>query len=465
MLTLQKHQPVIKKSRKARARHSKMEDLTNQRIIHHKQLVCRWQDERQLQLLIHYHIHKLQNGDENLRQNYMFVREFYQQALNIKIEDTRENLVDLDLDHCKGFSTQTVTGGSDDDLDDISDDVFVSDYGIDSDDALSHVDFDLPGPDTDATTSVGGPPSQGPLIDFNPEQADQEIMQSWGFADKEELEAWLDGISPFDTPPHFTMHEAHQSSGEGDMYDLQGFYIEHGNQNTNTAFDEDGDTIISDFLDNDGDKENVASISQVSPSQTVPAIVDTLSSPIASISTQPSSPHTESSSGMFTTLTQGTGVHPSALNWQAPAPASPSQPSPFGPQPFSYKVKRILRKLGIKVNPATRRTGKKVELSPNQLEEAQEYWDIKIAQSESRPLETEAEETYLDSWNLTNMKFQWQTEGLFLCHLAEIAFQMQFIEARQATQVLILKQRLRSRPRRWNPPLPGPSPLRKEIRP
>ncbi|KAI1369726.1 hypothetical protein F5Y08DRAFT_347338 [Xylaria arbuscula] len=411
------------------------------RTIFTKSILSRWVDERQRQMWLHYHISQLQDGDENLRRNYTIFREYYEKALNIKTSNVRENLMNLDLNLLKGYSTQTVTGVSDDDLDYVSDDEEEEDYAPDgnNDSVAGNIDLNTLVIDADGTTLLGSSSHHNNFTAFDPEQADQEVMESLGFTEKWQLEEWLQINSLNKFSLNSPTHNGDQSSGEANMYDPQGFFIDNNIDNSDMFLE---DLIMSDGENDDNDR-NEESETPTSPGpskQTVPTAGDASSSPIASASAETYPPQVDSSVQTPTTPQLETGIHPSALNWQPPAPASPSQPSPFAPQPVSARVKTILENLGIKLDPATRRTGRKVELSQNMLEEAEEKWWEKKILGKPWPQETDAESSYLDSWDMTNQKFKWQTEGLFLCRLAEIVFQTKFVEARNATNVVMLKK-------------------------
>ncbi|KAJ3554421.1 hypothetical protein NPX13_g10613 [Xylaria arbuscula] len=369
MSSAQRRPSPTKKARAARSKRSKMAYSMECRTIFAKSLLSRWVDERQRQMWLHYHIRQLQNGDENLRRNYTIFREYYEKALNIKTSNVRETLMNLDLNLLKGYSTQTVTGVSDDDLDYVSDE----EEEEEEDDA----------PDGNTDTSVMGNADLNTLVidadgftAFDPEQADQEVMESLGFTEKWQLEEWLQINSLNKFSLNSPGHNGDQSSGEANMYDRQGFFIDNNIDNSDMFLEYGEDLVMSDGEndDNDGNEESENPTSSGPSNQTVPTAGDASSASIASASAETYPPQVESSVQTPTTPQLETGIHPSALNRQSPAPASPSKPSPFAPQPVSARVKTILENLGIKLDPATRRTGKKVELTQNMLEEAEEKW-------------------------------------------------------------------------------------------
>ncbi|KAI0505188.1 hypothetical protein F5B22DRAFT_628518 [Xylaria bambusicola] len=217
--------------------------------------------------------------------------------------------------------------------------------------------------------------------------------------------------------------------------------------------------------DDNQDSEEFNSLSiptaQAAPNTTIPASIDSISSwvPPTMLEYNFSGASTSSQNNMVPTL--DSGIHPSALQWGEPAPAS--RPSPFAPRPISAPLQALFLRVGV--NPATRRTEKKVTLSDNQLAEARQRWEEQVVQQFTTLEEdTEDEKNYLDTWDFENRQFQWQTEGLFLCRLMEIKEQVTFREAKSAFQVAILKKP--SKPH-WTHPkgtrLP-PSSLRNEIK-
>ncbi|KAK5626593.1 hypothetical protein RRF57_002308 [Xylaria bambusicola] len=203
-------------------------------------------------------------------------------------------------------------------------------------------------------------------------------MEIMGFTEEKQLEDYLKRQHTLNSPTKSSQKHA----AEEDIYDCNGFYLE-----------ENDDLSLFPF-DDDGNKNTIAPTIDI-------------------------------------------GVHPSALQWGEPASAS--RPSPFAPRPLSEPLKRLFRR--VHINPATRRTEKKITLSDNQLAEAREHWEKQAVEHFcSLKEETPCEKKHLDTWDFSNMQYQWQTEGLFLCRLMEIKEQVTFIEAKRAFRAGMHKQ-------------------------
>ncbi|KAI0430760.1 hypothetical protein F5Y09DRAFT_355737 [Xylaria sp. FL1042] len=118
---------------------------------------------------------------------------------------------------------------------------------------------------------------------------------------------------------------------------------------------------------------------------------------------------------------------------------SPSQASSTyssdngGDKSISPELEELLREMGVRVLPT--RTNKEVRLFEDEFAHLDKKWKLAAArwdeQSEGGRQEEAWEETqHLDASDPTHGLFNWQVEGLFLCRLAELVHQVNFLEAR-----------------------------------
>ncbi|KAI1356602.1 hypothetical protein F5Y01DRAFT_267844 [Xylaria sp. FL0043] len=136
---------------------------------------------------------------------------------------------------------------------------------------------------------------------------------------------------------------------------------------------------------------------------------------------------------------------------------------------FSPELRELLAEIGMQ--PATKRTDKLVGLYEDEIERLDANWASIVALYRRAERwrggphqETWAETVYLDGRDRENDLCNWQTEGLFLCRLTELVFQVSFQEARRTYLYWVSGNKSALPQPTTRPPQRPQSRLRNEVR-
>ncbi|KAI1278216.1 hypothetical protein F5Y07DRAFT_406895 [Xylaria sp. FL0933] len=136
---------------------------------------------------------------------------------------------------------------------------------------------------------------------------------------------------------------------------------------------------------------------------------------------------------------------------------------------FSSDLRELLAEIGME--PATKRTDKLVGLYEDEIKRLDADWAYVVAVYRRAELkrgaphqETWAETVYLDGRDRENDLCNWQTEGLFLCRLTELVYQVSFQEARRTYLYWMSENRSAASQPTARPPQRPQSRLRNEVR-
>ncbi|KAI1307090.1 hypothetical protein F5Y03DRAFT_405684 [Xylaria venustula] len=243
-----------------------------------------------------------------------------------------------------------------------------------------------------------------------------------------------------------------QEPPDDSMYDSDGFYIEGNDDETTTDAESGMDSYVNWFRSNGEDKPDPVS-----------------------------SPSGEASSSIYPNPPEFDITPTQTLNVNITIPTSPVAESTSNgeieePHSEDLSLEGLLRKLGA--SSRILRTNEVLELDANKsrtvdhIEHSmlQIIWNKKVELSlnewdfHQRGLDPE-EANYLDSWDEGSNQFVWQKEGIFLCRLAEIVSQPEFIDARRTR--LVMRERNQTKTISWPPRFIHEgfsSPLRKEFK-
>ncbi|KAI1423167.1 hypothetical protein F5Y12DRAFT_798756 [Xylaria sp. FL1777] len=427
-----------------------------------KRLVMRMVELAERQKLTHYHIHQLENGDTEIRENFRIVQRCYTNALNLSIEQVRAYMDLIDLDELQGFSVPIINRR-----------VKIKKYNDNDDDGSNNGDnnntnknnksADPPNPGDPEPSTEETSPNQAQLMGLN--RADEEIMASRGSGDKGQLEAYLNTNVPSYSAPSVAVSSGTQESisaaetpAEDIYYEDNGFYLRPLGQNEE----------VTDILGNVRDP-TTQSISP-SPSWADEVEEATENGVISSVDPIEAEP-TRASSDLDTSTSPPVDFD-EFLTFPESSPSDSrveEEEEVEEDGALSEELQELLAVIGGYID--TTRTNETVALTEREFAQAETVWLHHLSACARRAhrrrhVETWEETNRLDNWDWENSQFYWQTEGLFLCRLTELVYKRCFEDAR-ATYLAAKKRRnfakVKQRKKGKLPgKLPG-SPLRNEF--
>ncbi|TGJ75785.1 hypothetical protein E0Z10_g10955 [Xylaria hypoxylon] len=404
----------------------------------------------QRQKFISFHINRLECGDPQAREDFRFIQKSYRRALNLSTEQVRAYMKLVDMDELQGFSTGLLTRPVDSEDDEES-----TDDDADNNIGSQHLGGAEPLPEE-------GSIAREDFIDLC--QADQEIMQRFGFKSRDELESYLYKNVPTYSPPSLAIpieapriQGAQQDEAEAKEYDENGFYLGGYNDDEEMIDRDDyydGDTDMGDDDDdNDKDEEKREETEEGDKiMEEFDAAVPTRSHPVSWADEVAEAKESEFTSSTNSTSASSSSTDPSSSEEPTVSSIELLNLDPFlrlsylpssegsGRQnrPLSEGLRRVLLEIGG--NPKTARSKKVTSLTQYEFDVTRGDWERVVADSKRqedgktlrRHSESWEETDLLDSWDENHCQFYWQTEGLFLCRLTELVYKDTFELARKA---------------------------------
>jgi hypothetical protein len=352
----------------------------------------------EIQKLIPYHIDILSRGSFFTREDYRFIQRWYCRALDRDLEEVREIMDMIDVEELEGFAVLPIT---------------------------------RPPAPSSGKSSPKSPMQEN--SDFDDEELrhadDDEIMAGVGVTTMEELEAYLNENAPLYSS---SAGASSSSSAQGtqddtdeteELYDEQGFYL-----------DDDEDVDMPDCDDCNAEDLADAYLAAFSWADDVEEAIEegTLPDPSTSgPSSSSSSSHSSSPRSSSPSSDDDIDMDPDPSHKLLERTPSPT-PSEFANQPLSPILRLLISELGG--DPETKRSSEMVVPTACEYEAGRSLWQSNIddvKRRRGRPAEDLEEKFKLNDFDRFNEQWYWQTEGLFLCQMAEMMYKPTFESARR----------------------------------
>ncbi|KAI0973364.1 hypothetical protein F4678DRAFT_459496 [Xylaria arbuscula] len=403
------------------------------------------------QCLIPYHVVLLDLGTWETRSSYHLLQDHYTNILGLSIGEIRPYIKHIGLDQLEGFSIKQI-GSSESifkELEENEDDENkMPNFDDDDDTANNHTGIEL-------QQLENLPPSieEPPPILTNHANLDELINKA-----HETLDALLQDYKDDEDGSNVQATQvAQQEPPDGELYDPDGFY--NGGDDNDDTMTDIGFNIDS-WIDWSGsDQEDEPNLGS--------SRLGEASSSVYQNSPEPPISPTQPPNVNITTPTSL--VAESASKDKDKEIAEPSSEN--------FSLRGLLTKLGVSSHIS--RTNKLLRLEGGDYSILNNGWDRKVTEymirQEQLPLherdsyqqQLDSEEAnHLDSWDTKNNQFVWQKEGYFLCRLAEMVLQPEFVTARLTR--LSMEEKNWNKKINWAPRLISEgfgSPLRRSISP
>lgn len=356
-------------------------------------------DAIDMQKFISHNIYNLLRGSRETREDFRYLQRFFCRTLKLSLEEVRECMDLVGIDELEGFDVIPITR-----------------YEYDE----HYENNDEDEEENDATEEQEAPSTSEPK---RRDPTDEEIMAYMGSLTVEQLVAFCSMSAP---PDLEEKHHAEPKATEK-KYDEHGFYIEE--ESSSDAEHEDGAPLARTTSHIKSWADEVEDSVQDAPSPSLPTIESWAAEvedfiqdgkPLAAAAPSPS-------------LSTIDSIH------------RPSQRNPK-PKPVSNELRALLE--CIHGDPAVKRTrpSPAQRLWEIEITEAQDAWSAQVDAMKRREGGSLAQESWdeadlLDGWDLANGQYYWQTEGLFLCRLAQVVFKDRFVSARRIYRSLNIPMR------------------------